>query len=96
MRSFREERRALALALVLAWTALPAHAQVIANLGAELLSWQAVFDANFVPIAVTAGLLLALIAAMFSRIAGVVVFVFTVAGAAAYGMRDGIIALAGV
>ncbi|MBP2292952.1 hypothetical protein [Azospirillum rugosum] len=96
MRSFREARRALAPALVLAWTALPAHAQVIANLGAELLSWQAVFDANFVPIAVTAGLLLALIAAMFSRIAGVVVFIFTVAGAAAYGMRDAIVALAGV
>ncbi|MGQ9370706.1 hypothetical protein [Azospirillum sp. ST 5-10] len=96
MQTFRNARRALALALVLAWTAEPAHAQVIANLGAELLSWQAVFDANFVPIAVTAGLLLALIAAMFSRIAGVVVFVFTVAGAAAYGMRDGIIALAGV
>ena len=96
MRSFREARRALALALVLAWTARPAHAQVIATLGAELLSWQAVFDANFVPIAITAGLLLALVAAMFSRIAGVVVFVFTVAGAAAYGARDAIVALAGV
>ncbi|AWK85995.1 hypothetical protein [Azospirillum thermophilum] len=95
MRSLRDARRRLALALVLAWAARPAHAQVIANLGAELLSWQAVFDANFMPIAVTAGLLLALVAAMFSRIAGVVVFVFTVAGAAAYGARDAIIALAG-
>lgn len=91
-----ETRRTLVLALGLAWLAGPAHAQVIATLGEELLSWQQVFDADFVPIAVTAGLLLALIAAMFSRIAGVVVFVFTVAGAAAYGMRDGIIALAGV
>ncbi|HEY0834320.1 MAG TPA: hypothetical protein VGE72_10475 [Azospirillum sp.] len=95
MRASGNARRGLALALVLAWTARTAHAQVIANLGAELLSWQAVFDANFVPIAVTAGLLLALVAAMFSRIAGVVVFVFTVAGAAAYGARDAIIALAG-
>ncbi len=95
MRSNGNARRGLALVLVLAWTAMPAHAQVIANLGAELLSWQAVFDTNFVPIAVTAGLLLALVAAMFSRIAGVVVFVFTVAGAAAYGARDAIIALAG-
>ncbi|MCW2249282.1 hypothetical protein M2352_004942 [Azospirillum fermentarium] len=89
-------RRGLALALTLAALSGPARAQVIANLGAELLSWQAVFDANFVPIAVTAGLLLALVAAMFSRIAGVVVFVFTVAGAAAYGARDAIVALAGV
>ncbi|NYZ16938.1 hypothetical protein HL658_30715 [Azospirillum sp. RWY-5-1] len=95
MEWMRSVRRALAPALVLAGAALPARAQVIAELGAELFSWQAVFDVNFVPIAVTAGLLLALIAAMFSRMAGVVVFVFTVAGAAAYGMRDGIIALAG-
>jgi hypothetical protein len=77
------------------WLATPAHAQVIQAIGDEFLSWQTVFDADFVPIAVTAGLLLALIAAMFSRIAGVVVFVFTVAGAAAYGLRDEIVALAG-
>ena len=63
MRSNGNAHRGLALALVLAWTARPAHAQVIATLGAELLSWQAVFDANFVPIAITAGLLLALVAA---------------------------------
>jgi hypothetical protein len=77
------------------WLATPAQAQVIQAIGDEFLSWQTVFDADFVPIAVTAGLLLALIAAMFSRIAGVVVFVFTVAGAAAYGLRDEIVALAG-
>ncbi len=95
MTSNGNTRRALALTLAIAAVSGPARAQVIANLGAELLSWQAVFDTNFVPIAVTAGLLLALVAAMFSRIAGVVVFVFTVAGAAAYGARDAIIALAG-
>ena len=39
MRSNSNARPGLALALVLAWTALPTHAQVIANLGAELLSW---------------------------------------------------------
>ena len=96
MRSNGNVRWGLALALTMATLSGPARAQVIANLGAELLSWQAVFDTNFVPIAVTAGLLLALVAAMFSRIAGVVVFVFTVAGAAAYGARDAIVALAGV
>lgn len=89
----------LALAVFLAvptwWVAPPVQAQVIQAIGDEFLSWQTVFDADFVPIAVTAGLLLALIAAMFSRIAGVVVFVFTVAGAAAYGLRDEIVALAG-
>lgn len=83
------------LAVLSWWVATPAHAQVIQAIGDEFLSWQTVFDADFVPIAVTAGLLLALIAAMFSRIAGVVVFVFTVAGAAAYGLRDEIVALAG-
>lgn len=87
--------RFLAVMLVAAATATPASAQVIQAIGDEFLSWQTVFDADFVPIAVTAGLLLALIAAMFSRIAGVVVFVFTVAGAAAYGLRDEIVALAG-
>jgi len=95
MRSNGNVRWGVALALTMAALSGPARAQVIANLGAELLSWQAVFDTNFVPIAVTAGLLLALVAAMFSRIAGVVVFVFTVAGAAAYEARDAIIALAG-
>ena len=94
----RPDRR-LALAALLSvltwWAATPVQAQVIQAIGDEFLSWQTVFDADFVPIAVTAGLLLALIAAMFSRIAGVVVFVFTVAGAAAYGLRDEIVALAG-
>lgn len=83
------------LAVLAWWAATPAQAQVIQAIGDEFLSWQTVFDADFVPVAVTAGLLLALIAAMFSRIAGVVVFVFTVAGAAAYGLRDEIVALAG-
>ena len=46
--------RVLALTLAIAAVSGPARAQVIANLGAELLSWQAVFDTNFVPIAVTA------------------------------------------
>ena len=87
------ERAVLSL-LVLCALATPASAQVIQAIGDEFLSWQTVFDADFVPIAVTAGLLLALIAAMFSRIAGVVVFVFTVAGAVAYGLRDEIVALA--
>lgn len=92
-----DRRRSLAafLAVLAWWIATPAQAQVIQAIGDEFLSWQTVFDADFVPIAVTAGLLLALIAAMFSRIAGVVVFVFTVAGAAAYGLRDEIVALAG-
>lgn len=85
---------AAALGLLLALAARPAAAQVIEQIGAEFASWQGVFDASFVPIAITAGLLLALLAAMFSRIAGVVVFVFTVAGAAAYGLRDEIVALA--
>jgi len=90
----RNVRLAALAALVLAWSAAPAHAQVIAQIGTEFRSWMAVFDASFVPIAVTAGLLLALVAAMFSRMAGVVVFVFTVAGAAAYGLRDQILVLA--
>lgn len=90
----RERAAALVLGLLAALAARPAAAQVIQAIGEEFLSWQTVFDANFVPIAVTAGLLLALIAAMFSRIAGVVVFVFTVAGAAAYGLRDDILSLA--
>jgi uncharacterized protein involved in tellurium resistance len=90
----RGHAAALALGLLAALWARPAVAQVIQAIGEEFLSWQTVFDADFVPIAVTAGLLLALIAAMFSRIAGVVVFVFTVAGAAAYGLRDEIVALA--
>ncbi|HET8727758.1 MAG TPA: hypothetical protein VFO41_09630 [Alphaproteobacteria bacterium] len=89
-------RRGAMAAAILVWSVpRPAAAQVISEIGAEFTSWQTVFDADFVPIAITAGLLLALIAAMFSRVAGVVVFVFTVAGAAAYGARDGIVALAG-
>jgi hypothetical protein len=84
----------LILALLMTLASGPAAAQVIDQIGAEFASWQAVFDASFVPIAITAGLLLALVAAMFSRIAGVVVFVFTVAGAGAYGLRDEIVALA--
>lgn len=87
--------RTLIAALPLALAARPAAAQVIQALGDEFSSWQGVFDASFVPVAITAGLLLALVAAMFSRIAGVVVFVFTVAGAAAYGVRDELISLAG-
>lgn len=87
--------RVLLAAMLLAVSARPAAAQVIQAIGEEFLSWQTVFDADFVPVAITAGLLLALIAAMFSRIAGVVVFVFTVAGAAAYGVRDELISLAG-
>ena len=87
--------RVLLAAALLAASARPAAAQVIQAIGEEFLSWQTVFDADFVPVAITAGLLLALIAAMFSRIAGVVVFVFTVAGAAAYGVRDELISLAG-
>src|SRR3546814_3194361 len=87
--------RAALLTALFAWVASrPARGQVIDAIGQEFLSWQAVFDTDFVPIAITAGLLLALIAAMFSRVAGVVVFVFTVAGAAAYGLRDEIVALA--
>ena len=94
MAAYRKRAAALALGLLVGLWARPAAAQVIQAIGDEFLSWQAVFDADFVPIAVTAGLLLALIAAMFSRIAGVVVFVFTVAGAAAYGLRDDIVDLA--
>ena len=98
MRRWHGEARtiwAVLLGLWLVHLASPAQAQVIQAIGTEFLSWETVFDTDFVPIAVTAGLLLALIAAMFNRMAGVAVFVFTVAGALAYGLRDSIVALAG-
>ncbi|WP_255542798.1 hypothetical protein [Azospirillum sp. INR13] len=96
MRRNGNARRGLALTLVLAWTALPAHAQVIANLGAETavlaggVRHQLRADRRHRRPAAGAGR-----GRCSPAIAGVVVFVFTVAGAAAYGARDAIIALAG-
>lgn len=86
---------AIACAVVLL-AARPAAAQVIAMLGTEIASWASVFDVSFVPVAIMAGLIGALLIAAFSRLAGVVVFVFVVIGAFAYGTRDYLYAAAGV
>jgi hypothetical protein len=80
---------------ILVLAAKPAAAQVIAQMGAEIFSWQAVFDTNFIPIAITVGLIAALLFGMFNRLVGIVTFVAVVLGACAYGARELIIALAG-
>jgi len=84
----RRRPRMAMLILVLFLPTGPASAQVLSELGAEVSSWQGVFDANFVPIAISAGLLLALVVFCFSRFAGAAVAFFVIVGAFAYGARD--------
>lgn len=84
----RREPLAALLGLCLAHLAPAAHAQVLDALAAEVTGWQAVFDASFVPVAIAAGLLLALVVFCFSRFAGAAVAFFVIVGAFMYGARD--------